>query len=81
MFNVYEQQDGRKHLKEQYDIDVEDEVQFITAARNPREKNMAVCVTCNHSFEMKNGLKNMSKKSILSSGVTILAKCREIERK
>ena len=38
MLNVYEQQYDRKHLNEQFDIDVEDEVQFITAAQNPRGK-------------------------------------------
>ena len=42
---------------------------------------MAVYITCNHSFEMKNGLKNMFKKSPLSSGENIVAKCREMERK
>ena len=33
--NVDDQQDDIKHLKEQCDIDDEDEVKEITAARNP----------------------------------------------
>ena len=36
--NVDEQQDDIKHLKEQCNIDDEDEVQKITAARNPIQK-------------------------------------------
>ena len=36
--NVDEQQDDIKHLKEQFDIYDEDEVQEITAARNPMQK-------------------------------------------
>ena len=36
--NVDEQQDDIKHLKGQCDIDVEDEVQEITAAINPMKK-------------------------------------------
>ena len=36
--NVGEQQDDIKHLKEQCDINDEDEVQEITTARNPIKK-------------------------------------------
>ena len=42
-FNVDEQQDDIKHLKEQCDMGDEDEVQEITAARNPIKKNIG-CV-------------------------------------
>ena len=45
------------------------------------KKNKAVYVTCNQTFEMKNGLKNISRKSTLSSGDTIVAKFSEVERK
>ena len=55
--NVDEQQDDIKHLKGHCDIHYEDEVQEITAARNPMKKNMAGCVTCNQTFAMKNWLK------------------------
>ena len=41
--NVQEQQDDIKHFKEQYDIDDEDEVQEITAARNPM-KRIRLCM-------------------------------------
>ena len=37
--NVDDQQDDIKHLKEQWDIDDEDEVQKITAARTPMKQN------------------------------------------
>ena len=37
--NVDEQQDDRKHLKEQCDIVYEDEVQEIRAARNSMKQN------------------------------------------
>ena len=43
--NVDEQQHDIKHLKEQCDINDEDEVQEITTARNPIKKNEAVYVT------------------------------------
>ena len=36
--NVDEQQDDIKHLKQQCDIEDEDKVQEITAARNPIKK-------------------------------------------
>ena len=42
------------HLKEHCNIDDEDEVQEITAARNPMKKNNAVYVTCNQTFAMQN---------------------------
>ena len=42
--NVDEQQDDIKHLKEQFDLDNEDEVQEITAAITPMKKKKAyVC--------------------------------------
>ena len=41
--NVDEQQDYIKHLKEQCDIDDEDEVQKITAAITPMKKKKPVC--------------------------------------
>ena len=47
-----------QHLKEQFDIDNEDEVQEITAARDPMKKNTAVYVTRNQTFAMKHGMKN-----------------------
>ena len=55
--NVDEQQDGIKHLKEQWDIYDDDEVQKITAARNPMKKNKPVCVTCYQTFAITNWLK------------------------
>ena len=82
--NVDEQQDDLIHLKEQcdiYDIGDIDEVQEITAARTPMKKNRPMCVTCNTKLAMKNGLKNISRKSTLSSGEIIVAKCSKIEKK
>ena len=61
--NVDEQHDDIKHMIEQCDIDDEDEVQAITAARTTMKKNMPVCVTCNQTFAMKNVLKNISRKA------------------
>ena len=55
--NVDEQEDDLKHLKEECDIENEHEVQEITAARTPMKNNRSVCVTCNQTFVMKNGLK------------------------
>ena len=55
--SVDEQQDDLKHLKEQCDIDNEDEDQEITAAITPMKKKKPVCVTCNKTFVTKNGLK------------------------
>ena len=40
-----DQQVNLKHLKEQCDIDDEDEVQKTTVARTPR-KRVCLCVTC-----------------------------------
>ena len=54
--NVDEQQDDIKLLKEQCDIDDEDEVQEITAARTSMKKNKLVCVTCKQTFATKNCL-------------------------
>ena len=79
--NVDDQQDDIKHLKEQWEIYDEDEVQKITAARTPMKKNRPMCVTCNKKLAMKNGLKNISRKSTLSSGEIIVAKCSKIEKK
>ena len=80
--NVHEQLDDIKHLKEQCDIDDEDEVQEITAAITPMKKKKSVCVTCNRIFVTKKmGWKNISRKSTLSSGEIIVAKCSEKERK
>ena len=76
--NVDEQQDDLIHLKEQCDIY---EVQEITAARTPMKKNRPMCVTCNKKFAMKNGLKNISRKSTLRSGEMIVAKCSKKEEK
>ena len=45
-----------EQLQEQCDIDDEDEVQEITAARILMKKNRPVCVTCNPTFAIKNGL-------------------------
>ena len=44
--NVDEQQDDIKHLKEQSDIDDEDDVQEIKAAITPMKKKKPLCVTC-----------------------------------
>ena len=55
--NVDKQQDDIKHLKEQCDIDDKDEVQEITAARNPMKMYKAVYVTCNQTFATENWLK------------------------
>ena len=55
--NVDKQQDDIKHLKEQYDIYDEDQVQEITAASIPMKKNRSVCVTCNQPFTMENRFK------------------------
>ena len=56
--NVDEQQDDIKHLKEQCDIDNEDEVQEITAAKIPMIKKKPVCVKCYQLLVTQNGLKN-----------------------
>ena len=45
--NVDEQQDDIKHVKEQCDIDEDNEVQEITSAITPMKKKNPVCVTCN----------------------------------
>ena len=45
------------HLKDQCDIDDEDEVQEITAARTTMKKKMPVCLTCNQKFASQNGMK------------------------
>ena len=49
-FIVDEQQDDITHLKWQYDIDDEDKVQEITAARTPMKKNWPLC---NQTFAIK----------------------------
>ena len=54
--NVDKQQDDIKHLKEQCDIDDEDEVQEITAASIPMKKK-PVRVKCNQKFAMENWFK------------------------
>ena len=54
---VNELQDDIKPLKEQCDIDDEDEVQASTVARTPMNKDRPVCVTCNQTFAKKNELK------------------------
>ena len=51
-----EQQDD-KTFKVNSDIDDADKVQEITAARTPMKKNKPVCVTCNQTLALKNGLK------------------------
>ena len=76
--NIDEQQYDLIHLKEQCDI-YED--QEITAARTPMKKNRPMCVTCNKKFAMKNWLKNISRKSTLSSGKIIVATCSKIKKK
>ena len=47
----------KKQLKEQCDINGEDEVQEITTARTPMKKNRLLTVTCNQTFALKDGLK------------------------
>ena len=44
--NLGKQQDDIKHLKKQYDINNEDKVQEIAAAKTPTKKNKADYVTC-----------------------------------
>ena len=41
--NLGKQQDEIKHLKKQYDINNEDKVQEIAAAKSPTKKNKADC--------------------------------------
>ena len=57
-FNVDEKQDDKTHLTLQCDIDDEDEVQEITAAKIPMKKNRPLCVACNQTFAMTNLFKN-----------------------
>ena len=57
MLNVDEQQDDIKHIKEECDINNEDEAKEITAAITPMKTKKPVCVTCNQKFITKNGLK------------------------
>ena len=45
------------------------------------KKNKPACVTCDQTSAMKNLVKNISRKSKLSSAEIIEAKCSEIERK
>ena len=68
-----------KHLKEKCDIDDKDELQQITAERTTIKKSKPVFVTCNQTFAMQNWLKNLSKKSTLSSRKIIVAKYSEIK--
>ena len=57
--NVDKQQHDIKHLKEQCDIDDEDEVKEITAATTPMKKNKHMCVCdmlsniCNNKLVQK----------------------------
>ena len=53
--NVDEQQDKKKHLKLQWDIDDACELKEITAVRTPMKKNKPVCVRCNQTLALKNG--------------------------
>ena len=49
MLNVDEQQDDIKYLKEECDIDDEDEVQKITAARTPiKRRSLRLCHVIKH---------------------------------
>ena len=41
--NIDEQQDDKKKIKVQWDMDDEDEVKEITAAKNPMKKYASVC--------------------------------------
>ena len=79
--NVDEKQHDVKHLKEQYDKDDEDEVQEITAARNPIKKNQTVYMTCNQTFARENELKKHIQEKHTELGLNAVAKCSEIERK
>ena len=65
--NVDDQQVDKKHCKEQCDIEDEDEVQKTTVTRTPMKKYKSVCVTCYQTFAMKNGSKNLFRKSKQSS--------------
>ena len=65
----------KKHLKEQCDIDDEDEVQEITAAWTPMNKDGPVCGHVIKHLQRKIDWKNTSRKSPLSSGESIVAKC------
>ena len=76
MLNVDEHKDDIKDCKEQCDINYEDGVQEIKNARNPTKKIKAVYMTCNQTFAIKNEFKkNISRKSTLSSGKIMVAKC------
>ena len=50
-------QDGKNHLKDQFNIAGEDDIQEITAAKTPGKKNSLLCVTYNQNFNLKDGLK------------------------
>ena len=51
--NVDKQQGDIKHVKEQCDIDIKDEVKDITATITPMKKKKPVCVVCNQTFVNK----------------------------
>ena len=55
----------------------------MNSCKNPHEKkSKPVCVTCNQTFAMTNWFKkNLSRKSILSSGKIMVAKYSEIKMK
>ena len=68
-------------LKEKCDIGDKDELQQNTAARTPLKKSNVVRVKYIQTSAMKNRLKNLSRKSTLSSGKIIVTKYSEIEMK
>ena len=53
--NIDDEEDDLNHLKGQCDIDDENEIQEITAARNPMNNYRPVCVTCNQTLKLKMG--------------------------
>ena len=52
--NVDNQQVDMKYLKEQCDIDDQDEVQKTAVARTSMKKSKSVCVTCYQTVAMSN---------------------------
>ena len=51
--NVDDQQVDMKHLKEQCDVDDEENVQKTTVGRTPIKKSKSVCVTCYQTFAIQ----------------------------
>ena len=71
-----------EQLQEQCDIDDEDEVQEITAARILMKKNRPVCVTCNPTFAIKKWVEKTYPGRAPRALLKLLwINCSEMERK